>query len=175
MLPQEAINVSLIELIAGFGYLFGHFLLSRKNIFGWIIKIIGGIAWIIFLLQNENYIFMTVTIVIVLTMIYGFYKWKTEKYDERTIIDRFFEISAIIVAMFMVSRFVLSSVYKLAPIFETVIVIAEILGTIFLAHKKIAGWYSYTIMSLLAGMLVIFINPNPFFCFCCFCWSDRRV
>ena len=135
MFLQEVINTSPIELTAGFGYLIGHFLLSKKNISGWIIKIIGGTAWIVFLFQNENYIFMAVTIVIVLTMIYGFYKWKISKYNQRTNIYTFFEILAIIVAIFMISRFVLSGVYELAPIFETIIVIAEILGTVLIARK----------------------------------------
>ena len=84
---QEIINITPIELIAGFGYLIGHFLLSKKHVSGWIIKIIGGIAWGVFLFHNENYIFMAVTTVIVLTMIYGFYKWKVGKYNQRTKIN----------------------------------------------------------------------------------------
>ena len=136
-------------------------LLSKKKITGWIVKIVGGIAWIVFLFLNQNHIFAAVTIVIVLTMIYGLYKWKIGKSNQRTKIDIFFEILASIVAIFMISRFLLSGLYQLAPIFETFIVIAEILGTILLARKIIAGWYSYIIMSLLAGVLVIFINPNP--------------
>jgi hypothetical protein len=44
MILQEILNTSLLELIAGFGYLSGHFLLSRKHVSGWIVKIIGGIA-----------------------------------------------------------------------------------------------------------------------------------
>jgi len=133
----------------------------KKNISGWIVKIIGGIAWIVFLFQNENNIFGSVTVVIVLTMMYGFYKWKIGKPNERTIIDLSFEILATIVAVFMISRFILSGSYQLPPIFETIIVMAEILGTILLARKKIIGWYSYIVMSMLAGILVIFINPNP--------------
>lgn len=160
MLLQEIMNISLIELIAGFGYLIGHILLSKNNILGWIVKIIGGIAWIVFLFQNSNNIFGSVTIIIVLTMMYGFYKWKIGKPDERTNIDLSFEILASIVAIFMISRFVLSGSYQLPPVFETIIVIAEILGTVLLTRKKIAGWYSYILMSLLAGILVIFINPN---------------
>ncbi|MBI5414351.1 nicotinamide mononucleotide transporter [Candidatus Peregrinibacteria bacterium] len=161
MFLQEILRTSLIELIAGFGYLIGHFLLSQKRISGWIFKIIGGIAWVIFLFDNENFIFMAVSIVMVFTMIYGFSKWKVGKFTERTNIDAFFEILAAIVAIFMILKFVLSGISQLAPIFETIIVIAEILGTVFLARKKIAGWYSYIVMSSFAGILVIFINPNP--------------
>jgi len=158
---MEILGATLIELVAGFGYLMGHLLLSRKQISGWIVKILGGIAWIIFLFQNQNFIFMAVTVVIVLSMLYGFYKWNQGNYDKRTNVDKFFEILAAVVAIFMISRFILSGVYAAGPIFETVIVIAEILGTILLAHKIIFGWYSYIIMSLLAGVLVIFINSNP--------------
>ena len=158
---QEIIRISPIEIIAGFGYLIGHFLLSRNKVLGWVVKIIGGIAWAIFLLQNGNYIFMAVTVVIVLTMIYGFHKWQNGKYDKYTNVDRFFEILAAIVAITMILRFLLSDEYSLGPVFETIIVIAEIMGTVLLARKKILGWYSYIIMSSLAGILVIFINTDP--------------
>ncbi len=94
-------------------------------------------------------------------MIYGFYKWKIWKTDKRTNIDKFFEFLAIAVAIFMITRFVISGVYSLAPVFETIIVIAEIFWTMMLARKKIIGWYSYFVMSVLASSLVIFINPNP--------------
>lgn len=161
MLLQEIFNTSLLEFIAGFGYLGGHFLLSKHRMSGWILKIVGGSAWAIFLLQNNNRIFMAVTVVIVLTMTYGFYKWKIGKFDKRTKIDKFFEILAVIVAIFMISQFLLSGVYQIGPFVESIIVVAEILGTVLLARKKMAGWYSYIVMSSLAGILVIFINPNP--------------
>ena len=45
----EIFNTSLIQIIAGVGYLIGNFLLSRKKIFGWLVKIVGGIAWVVFL------------------------------------------------------------------------------------------------------------------------------
>lgn len=75
-------------------------MLSKHKILGWIAKIVGGTAWIVFLFQNNNLIFMAVTVVIVLTMIYGFYKW------------------------------------KIGPFVESIIVVAEILGTVLLARKK---------------------------------------
>lgn len=161
MLLENILNTSLLELIAGFGYLSGHFLLSRHNISGWIAKIIGGTAWIVFLFQNDNLIFMAVTVVIVLTLIYGFYKWQVGKFDKHTKIDTFFEILAVLVALFMITRFLVSGLYQLGPFAESIIVVTEILGTVLLARKKIAGWYSYIVMSALAGVLVIFINPNP--------------
>lgn len=161
MILEEIIKTSPVEIIAGLGYLIGHFLLSQNKILRWISKIIGGTAWAIFLFQNGNYIFMAVTIVVVFTMIYGFYKWGTDQYDNYTRIDRFFEILAAMVAVFMTSRFLLSGVYGLGPVFETIIVIAEIVGTVLLARKKIFGWYSYIVMSSMVGILVIFINDVP--------------
>jgi len=161
MLLENIINTSLLELIAGLGYLSGHFLLSKHRISGWILKIIGGSAWIVFLFQNNNLIFMTVTVVIVMTMIYGSYKWRIGKFDERTKVDKLFEILATTVAVFMILRFLLSGVYQLGSFVESIIVVAEILGTVLLARKKIVGWYSYIVMSSLAGILIIFINPNP--------------
>jgi nicotinamide riboside transporter PnuC len=161
MLLENIINTSLLELIAGFGYLGGHFLLSKHKISGWIAKIIGGSAWIVFLFQNNNLIFMTVTVVIVISMIYGLHKWKVGKFDKRTKVDNFFEILAALVAIFMITRFLLSGVYQLGPFVESIIVVAEILGTVLIARKKMAGWYAYIVMSILAGILVIFINPNP--------------
>lgn len=65
---------SFIELLVGFRYLIGHYLLSKKKIYGWLVKLVGGIAWTIFLFLNENHIFSVVAFVIVLTMIYGYYK-----------------------------------------------------------------------------------------------------
>src|SRR3989344_1205416 len=62
------LNFTPIELVAGFGYLFGHVLLSKGITAGWVIRIAGGIAWVIFLLLNQNYIFMAVTTVVVLAM-----------------------------------------------------------------------------------------------------------
>jgi hypothetical protein len=161
MILQEILNTSLLELVAGFGYLGGHFLLSKEHISGWPVKIVGGIAWIIFLLQNHNYIFGVVTIVVVMAMVYGFYKWETGKFNKRTKLDIFFEILAVTVAIFMITKFIISGVYQLTSVFETLIVIFEILGTVLLARKKLTGWYSYIVMSLLASILVIFINPNP--------------
>ncbi|MBU1178646.1 nicotinamide mononucleotide transporter family protein [Patescibacteria group bacterium] len=160
MFLQEIVNTSPLELIAGFGYLGGHWLLSKKKIAGWVVKIIGGIAWIIFLLQNGNNIFGAVTVVVVVAMMYGFYKWKKDRYRQHTKIDTFFEILAILVAMFMILRFALSGVYNLSPIFEAIIVSAEILSTILLARRIIYGWYSCILMSLMAGILVIFINDD---------------
>ncbi|MFZ2193523.1 MAG: nicotinamide mononucleotide transporter [Candidatus Moraniibacteriota bacterium] len=157
----ESIHATPIELIAGFGYLIGHFLLSNKRTSGWIIKMIGAIAWTTFLFQNQNYIFMSVSIIIVLMMLYGFYKWKIGQYNKQTNIDRFFEIIAAVVAISMILRFAFSGIYHLGPLFESLIVTAEILGTILLANKKIAGWYFYIIMSILVGILVIFVNPKP--------------
>ena len=61
----------------------------------------------------------------------------------------------------MISRFLLSGTYELRSAIESVIVIAEISGTVLLARKKILGWYSYMLMSMLAGILVMFINPTP--------------
>ena len=160
MILSEILNISLLEIIAGLGYLGGHLLLSRKKIAGWIIKIIGGIAWIVFLFQNENDIFGAVTVVIVAAMMYGFYKWQTGKYNQRTKIDTFFEVLAASVALFMIVRFLLLGGYQLGPIFETMIVIAEIFATVLLARKIVYGWYFHIIMSLLASALVIFINKD---------------
>lgn len=104
---------------------------------------------------------MGVTIVIVLTMFYAFYKWHIGDYDKYTNIDRFFGILAVAVAIFMIARFIISGNYNIAPIFETIIVIAEISATVLLAYRKIAGWYACIVMSTLASILVAFINPNP--------------
>ncbi len=161
MILQEILNTTLIELIAGLGYLFGHFLLSKQKISGWVVKIIGGIAWIVFLFQNKNHIFMAVAIVIVLTMMYGRYKWKVGNFDKHTKVDSFFEILAAIIAIFMISKFVFSGAYQTGKILESIIVITEILGTVLLARKKVEGWYAYIITSALTGILVIFINKNP--------------
>ena len=76
---QAILSTSLLELIAGGGYLGGHFLLSKNKGIGWLLKVIGGIAWIVFLYQNNNHIFMAVTIVVVMAMFYGFYKWQKEE------------------------------------------------------------------------------------------------
>lgn len=156
----EIINTSLLELIAGFGYLGGHWLLSKKKIAGWIVKMIGGIAWIIFLFQNGNNIFGAVTVVVVATMLYGFYKWKKGRYRQHTKIDAFFEILVVLVATFMILRFAFSGVYDLSPLFEAIIVTAEIFSTVLLARRIIYGWYSAILMSLMAGILVIFINDD---------------
>ncbi|MDD9953177.1 MAG: nicotinamide mononucleotide transporter [Candidatus Woesearchaeota archaeon] len=158
---HDIFSISAIELVAGLGYLIGHILLSKKHILGWIAKILGGIAWVTFLMQNENYIFMAVTTVVVLTMVYGLYKWNTGTYDTRTKVDLFFEVLVAAVAVVMITRFLLSGVYDIAPIFEVFIVLAEVLGTILLARKLILGWYLYILMSVLVGILVIFINQHP--------------
>ena len=158
---SEIITITPLEAVAGFGYLIGHVLLSRRKISGWIVKIIGGTAWIVFLFQNENYIFMAVTVVIVLIMMYGFYKWTVGIFDKRTRIDLSFECLAAIVAIFMITRFLTSGVYELGPTLESAIVIAKVLGTVLLARKIILGWYAHIVMSLLAGILVIFVNSNP--------------
>jgi hypothetical protein len=162
MILEEVISVTPLELIAGMGYLLGHFFLSRKNKFGWIVKMMGGIAWIVFLFQNNNLIFASVTIVVVMTMIYGFYKWQRFGRDAgRTRIDIFFEYLAVIVAIIMIARVLTLGLYNLSSVFESLIVVVEILGTVMLAYKKIIGWYLYIVMSSLAGILVVFINPNP--------------
>lgn len=49
---------------------------------------------------------------------------------------------------------------RMSAIFETIIVIFEVLGTILLARKKIIGWYLYIVMISIVGILVVFINPN---------------
>jgi hypothetical protein len=161
MFLQVVYSTSLLELIAGAGYLLGHFLLSRQNALGWVVKVVSGSAWVIFLYQHENYIFMAVTMVVVLTMLYGFYKWKVGIFDTRTKVDTFFEIVAGLTAVFMIAHFALSGVYQLGGFMECIIVTAEILGTVLLARKIIIGWYAYIVMSLLAGALVIFVNPSP--------------
>lgn len=161
MLIENILSTSLLEFAAGFGYLIGHLLLSRHNIWGWILKIIGGFAWIVFLFMNQNYIFSAVTIVIVLAFIYGFYKWKIGKFDLRTRIDVFFELLAVLVAIIMIFRLAILGKYNLGFFVESIIVVAEISGTILLARKKVLGWYAYIVMSLLVGVLVIFVNTNP--------------
>lgn len=161
MVLENILHTSLLELVAWFGYLGWHFLLSQKRIFGWILKIIWWIAWIIFLFQNQNYIFWAVTIIVVTTMFYGLYKWRVKKFDTYTYIDTLFEWVTIMVAIFMISKFIFSWLFHLSALFETGIVIAEILWTILIAREKIYGWYSYIIMSSLASILVIFINPSP--------------
>lgn len=103
---------------------------------------------------------MAVTIMVVLTMMYGFYKWKTDKYDQKTSIDRIFEVLTVVVAIFMIVRFIWLGIYDIGKIMEVIIVIAEISGTLLLARKNILGWYSYILMSLLVGTLVIFVNSK---------------
>lgn len=161
MYIQGILNTTPIELIAGFGYLIGHLLLSQKKVAGWVVKIIGGSAWIVFLFQNENYIFMAVTVTVVLTMFYGWYKWASGLDNRRTLVDVVFEVLTVLVAVFMIARFVFIGIYQLAPILETFIVIAEITGTLLIARKNILGWPALILMGLMVATLVVFVNPNP--------------
>ena len=155
------LNFTPIELVAGFGYLFGHVLLSKGITAGWVIRIAGGIAWVIFLLLNQNYIFMAVTTVVVLAMFYGLYKWRSGRFDERSSVDIFFEVLASVVGVMMVGYFAISQSYSLSELLQTAIVILEISGTILLARKLVLGWYAYVGMSVLVAVLIIFINPQP--------------
>ncbi|MBI5457831.1 nicotinamide mononucleotide transporter [Candidatus Kaiserbacteria bacterium] len=155
------LNVTPIELVAGLGYLFGHILLSKGLTSGWIIRIAGGIAWVIFLILNKNYIFMAVTTVIVLAMFYGLYKWRSGEFDKRSTLDIFFEVLAWIVAAVVISYFLISQNYSLNELLQTAIVILEISGTMLLARKLVLGWYAYIVMSTLVAVLIIFINPQP--------------
>lgn len=150
----------IVELCAGLGYLIGNALLSRNALSGWVVKIIGGVAWILFLALNQNYIFMASTTVVVMTMIYGFFEWKHGTHDVRTLVDVLFEIVAVVVAGVMIGRVIFFGAYTAAPFFEAGIVIAEIFGTVLLARKRMLGWYCYIIMSVLVGILVIVINRD---------------
>lgn len=161
MYLQQFLATTPLELIAGFGYLIGHFLLSKKNLWGWVVKIVGAICWIIFLFKNGNYIFMAVTIAVVVTMFYGLYKWQVGQASKETKVDHLLQLLTVSVATFMIGRFVYVGNYEPAPIFETFIVIAEITGTFLLARRNILGWYFLIFMSTLVGILVIFINSNP--------------
>lgn len=151
----------LIQLVAGLGYLVGHYLLSRKKTSGWLARILGGLGWVIFLYLNGNYIFMAVVIVIVLMMMYGFYKWHYGIWDVRTFVDRIFELLTVSVAVFMIVWFAAKGNYSASMLLETCIVIAEIAGTMLLARKYIVGWYAYIVMSVLVGILIMFVNPTP--------------
>jgi len=150
-----------IELTAGLGYFIGNYFLSRDKVIGWNLKIIGGIAWIVFLYLNKNYIFMAVMVMIVLTMLYGLYKWKHKLFNTRTIVDKAFEILTVLVAISMVTVYIVQKNYSFPVGFETLIVIAEITATMLLARKLIAGWYTFIVYGVLVGVLVIFVNPQP--------------
>ncbi len=160
MTLENFLDISAIELVAGLGYLFGNFLLSQKKTVGWIVKIIGGSAWTIFLFLNQNYIFMAVMITVLFMMVYGFYKWRVGQYDVHTKIDIGFEALAVLVAALMTLRFLILQDYTLSGFVEIAIVSAEIIGTILLAQKRHIGWYFYTVMSILVGVLVIFLNEK---------------
>lgn len=160
MVAQDLLNVSLIELTAELGYLGGHFLLARKQSAGWIVKTVGAMGWVTFQYQNQNYIFMSVTIVMVFLLLYGFHEWQTGQQNRHTHVDTFFSIVASVVVLLMITRFILADTYQLAALFETLIVIAEIAGTMLLARGAVLGWYSYTVMSVLIAVLIVFINPE---------------
>lgn len=153
-------NIPIVELIAGLGYLGGHILLARKQTVGWLVKILGGIGWVLFLYLNANYIFMANTAVVVLLMCYGLYKWHQGRLNEHTAIDSGFETLAGATALIVGALLIVSGQYTFGPFIETLIVIAELLGTVFLAQGKILGWYSYTAMSLFVIYLVAFVNES---------------
>ncbi len=153
--------MGIIGLIAGLGYFFGNVLLSREKTYGWIIKIIGGIFWIIFLYQNENFIFMAATIMVVSEMFYGLYKWLKNKKNKTTKIDIVFNILSVLVVVGVVGYFALSRLFSAGYALETIIVVAEVAGTILLAQRNVLGWYSYIVMSACASILVIFLNDSP--------------
>lgn len=151
----------VLQLTGGVGYLLGHYFLSRKSWIGWGYKIIGGSAWTIFLFLNENYIFMTSTIMVVLTMFYGLFKWRKNIFDQRTPIDKSFEVLTLFTVGLSIIYFLIQHEYSLLRVLETVAAVAEISGTMLLARKYIFGWYAYIVMSLVVASFVIFINPQP--------------
>lgn len=153
-------NTSVIELIAGLGYLGGHILLARRQTIGWVIKILGGIGWVLFLYLNANYIFMANTAVVVLLMCYGLYKWHQGSIDQHSTIDSIFELLAGATAFIVGLLLVVNGEYTFGSFIETVIVVAELSGTVWLAQGKILGWYSYCVMSLLVVYLVAFVNES---------------
>ncbi len=147
--------------MAGIGYLVGTVFLARKQTIGWGLKLLGGIGWVIFQYQHENYIFMAATMVLLFLMAYGLYQWSTGRPEERTAVDLFFEVLAGLAALIVMVRLLLTGEYYLSSLLETVIVIVEIAGTVWLAQAKVHGWYAYIVMSLLVFVLVTVVNPNP--------------
>ncbi len=103
---------------------------------------------------------MVVTVMNVTTMMYGLYKWKSG-IVQRSFIDIFFEIATMCSAFIMIGLYVSQAVFSLQKTLETIIVVAEISGTMLLARKHIMGWYLLIVMSSLVGYLVIFVNPEP--------------
>ena len=161
MIIDIILDVTIIELIAGLGYFAGHILLSQKKAYGWIVKIVGGVFWIIFLFQNNNDIFAAVTIVVVAELFYGLYKWVTKNESSFTAVDDIFNALAVVTALGMICYLLVQGLYTHISALETIIVIAEISGTVLLARKKMLGWYSYIVMSACASVLVIFVNSDP--------------
>lgn len=153
-------NVVALQLFAGLGYLFGTTLIAKNNILGWPIKIVGGVAWVIFLIENNNTLFGVVTMITVTTMIYGWHKWHQEIFDQITPIDKFFTALTGVTILAVIVMLIASGNYTAGTGLETIIVIAEILGTVLLARKRVVGWYLYILMSLCVVLLITFVNTH---------------
>ena len=105
---------------------------------------------------------MASTIVVTIQMIYGAILWfigfergKFHTYDIA------FMSLATITSLGAIAHLLWMHEYSSISFLETIIVIAEIAGTILLARKNIAGWYFYIFMSALVTYLLIFVNPVP--------------